>query len=141
MRTLLLLIICVYVSFQTAFSQDIIGKNRRELSDYMRQNYRDYRMRNAMNVEQLNFYKFEHLSGDKTIIAMFSEKGICEAYQLIVDVVLLDETLAELNGKCEPQDRKMWLCDENGHQIRVDVEESDWFVVLTKRIYTEEEPE
>jgi len=136
MKKLLLFLILIFVLFG-AETQDIIGKNRRELAEYMRENYRDYRMRNPMNVDQLNFYRFEHVGGDKTLIASFNGDGICDMYQLVIDAELLDQTIVELNRNCNSVERKIWECKENGHNIRVVLSESNWFFILTKTTVTD----
>jgi hypothetical protein len=136
MRTLLLFILFSVISI-SADAQDIMGKNRKELVEYMRLEYRDYRMRNPMNVDQLSFFKFEHTSGDKTLITIFNEKGICETYQLVIDAMLLEETMSELNANCKSIDRKSWNCEENGLNIKVDLSESEWFFILTKTLVVE----
>lgn len=138
MKKLLPILFLVFLFFE-AGAQDIIGKNRRELAEYMRENYREFRMRNPMNVDQLNFYKFEHISGDKTIIATFNKEGICDMYQLIIDAELLDETIVEMNRNCSSVERKIWECEENGHLISVVLNESDWFFILTKTIVVKPE--
>ena len=138
MRTLLLLFLLSVISI-SADAQDIMGKNRKELVEYMRLEFKDYRMRNPMNVDQLSFFKFEHTSGDKTLITIFNEKGICETYQLVIDAMLMDETVMELNSKCKSIDRKSWNCEENGLNVKVDLSESEWFFILTKTLVVEQE--
>lgn len=134
MRTLFLIILSICFTALNGYTQDIFGKNRQNVAVYMLQNFREYRMRNPVNVDELNFYKFEHVSGEKTLIAVFGDDGLCESFQVVIDSELLGETVTELNKTCKIIDKNKWVCNEFGNNLNVILTESDWFFTVSKAL-------
>jgi hypothetical protein len=123
-------ILCISLSLN---SQDIIGKDREAVSVLMKQDHKDFRMRNPPNVKDLSFYKFEHSSGDITLIAFFGEDGLCSNYQIVYDAEMLDQILESLNTSCQKKGEKEWICTEYRKKILVTLIEDEWFFTLNKK--------
>lgn len=124
----ILLLISVSVN-----SQNIIGKNRDALAATIREDHKDFRMRIPPNVKGLSFYKFEHTSGDITLIAFFGEDGLCSNYQLVYDSEMLDEILETLNKTCQKRGEKEWICTEHRKKLLVTLIEDEWFFTINKK--------
>jgi hypothetical protein len=135
MRPLLCLF---YIAFSTGcFAQILPGMEVKEIHGHMAANFRDYILREPPNADELNFLKYEHISGDKTLLVFVSE-GSCNFTRLMADIDYLDEMIERFDSEFTRAGKNSWITRERGIGFIVTLNESDWIFTVTVRKIDEE---
>jgi hypothetical protein len=119
-------------------AQILPGMEVKEIHRYMAGNFRDYILREPPNADKLNFIKYEHASGDKTLLVFVTEKGLCSFTRLMADIDYLDEMVESFDSKFIRAGKNRWTAKERGSEFTVNLEESDWIFTVTVRFINEE---
>jgi hypothetical protein len=125
---LILTLICI-----EGFSQVLPGMTREEIHRHMSDSFGDFILVQTPNQDRLDFIKYEHVSGDLTLLVFISEKGICRFTRLMADLHYVDELTATYNRIYEPAGEKAWLARERGKVFSIRMEESEWMIRVTVR--------
>ncbi len=128
----LLLVILISISVDSV-SQILPGMDLEEIGRHMRSSHREFVLRNPPNVDELDFIKYEHVSGDKTLIVFVNEKGYCRFTRLMVDIDYLEEYIDEYEQNYEPAGDNLWIVKSRGEEFSIAVEESEWMFSVTVR--------
>ena len=128
----LLLVILISI-FVDSVSQILPGMDSEEIGRHMMSSHRDFVLRNPPNVDELDFIKYEHVSGDKTLIVFVNEKGYCTFTRLMVDIDYLEEYIAEYEQNYESAGDNLWIAIRRGEEFSIAVEESEWTFSVTVR--------
>jgi hypothetical protein len=131
MRSLLILIfalICI-----EGLSQVLPGMTRGEVISLMSDSFGDFIPVQPPNHDKLDFIKYEHVSGDLTLLVFISEKGICTFTRLMADLHYKDELTGTYNRIYEPAGEKTWLARERGKLFVITMEEKDWMIRIMVR--------
>jgi hypothetical protein len=136
MRPLLCLF---YIAFSTGcFAQILPGMEVKEIHGYMAVNFRDFILHEPPNADELNFIKYEHISGDKTLLVFVSEDGSCNFTRLMGDIDYLDEMIEIFDSEFTRAGKNKWITRERGSEFIVALDESDWIFTVTVRKIDEE---
>jgi hypothetical protein len=131
MRSLLILIfalICI-----EGLSQVLPGMTRGEVISLMSDSFGEFIPVQPPNHDKLDFIKYEHVSGDLTLLVFISEKGICTFTRLMADLHYKDELTGTYNRIYEPAGEKTWLARERGKLFVITMEEKDWMIRIMVR--------
>ncbi len=134
MRILMVLLFIVFPDEGSA--QILPGMEHDHILSYMNKNWGEFAFRKPPNADELNFLKFEHVSGDKTLIVFMSENDICLFTRLIVDIDYLQELIADYDSGFEPLGENQWIAKERGEKFKVRIDESEWMFTVTVREYS-----
>lgn len=131
MRNALILILALFCI--EGFSQVLPGMTREEVLLHMSDSFGDFILVQPPNHERLDFIKYEHVSGDLTLLVFISEKGICRFTRLIADLHYQDELTENYNRIYRSAGEKAWVTMERGRRFTISMEESDWMIRVTVR--------
>jgi hypothetical protein len=131
MRSSLILIftlICI-----EGLSQVLPGMTHGEVLRRMSDSFGEFIPVQPPNHDKLDFIKYEHVSGDLTLLIFMSEKGICHFTRLMADLHYRDELTGTYNRLYEPAGEKTWLARERGKVFVIRMEVMDWMIRVTVR--------
>lgn len=132
MRTLVVLI-CVILPFEV-MAQLLPGMDQSQIGGHMKETCREFVLRNPANVEELDFLKYEHISGDKTLLVFMTEYGICSFTRLMVDIDYLKETVDMYNREYQPAGENIWTVKRKDYEYIVTLDQSEWLFTVTVRL-------
>lgn len=116
-----------------SISQILPGMERDEILEYMSLSHKDFVFREPPNVNELDFIKYEHVSGDKTLLVFMTENGYCSFTRLMVDIDYLEEIIENFNREYDNTGEMKWTLTERGKKFSIDIEESEWLFTVTVR--------
>lgn len=127
-------IFCYILLLQVAgsgYSQILPGLDRDQVLGYMAESYRDFVLREPPNASDLDFIKYEHVSGDMTLLVFMAENGNCRFTRLMVDNYYIDDMIDRFNTDFEPDGDKKWIARKMGEEFSVTLHESEWLFTVT----------
>jgi hypothetical protein len=129
-----LLAVLVMIAFsQGGLSQILPGMGRQDIHAHMADQYGNFVLREPPNADKLEFIKYEHVSGDKTLIVFFAEDGTCRFTRLIVDIFHIDDTVERFNADYRHTGENRWIAQRDDEEFLVSLEESEWIFTVTVR--------
>ena len=127
------LILFLMLTSVEGFSQLLPGMARDEVIRNMSDSFGEFILVQPPNQTDLDFIKYEHVSGDMTLLVFLSEDGTCRFTRLMADLYYRDEIIAGHNEIYEPAGDRHWLARERGEIFGISMEESDWMITVTVR--------
>ncbi len=130
---LLFILICIMLPVEV-IAQFLPGMNQSQVGMHMEETFREFVLRNPPNVDELDFLKYEHISGDKTLLVFMTECGICSFTRLMVDIDYLEETVDMYNREYQPAGENMWTVKREEYEYIVSLDQSEWLFTVTVRL-------
>jgi len=135
----ILIIILMTVIALPARSQLLPGLERDQVMSYMAESYREFVLRVPPNVNELDFIKYEHVSGDMTLLVFMSEEGYCRFTRLMVDNYYIDEMVDRFNSDFKSSGDREWIARRGIEELSVTLQESEWMFTVEVRIKENEQ--
>lgn len=130
---LLFILICIMLPVEV-IAQFLPGMDQSQVGMHMEETFREFVLRNPPNVDELDFLKYEHISGDKTLLVFMTECGICSFTRLMVDIGYLKETVDMYNREYQPAGENMWTVKREEYEYIVSLDQSEWLFTVTVRL-------
>jgi len=130
---LLFILICIMLPVEV-IAQFLPGMDQSQVGMHMEETFREFVLRNPPNVDELDFLKYEHISGDKTLLVFMTECGICSFTRLMVDIDYLKETVDMYNREYQPAGENMWTVKREEYEYIVSLDQSEWLFTVTVRL-------
>ncbi len=130
---LLFILICIMLPVEV-IAQFLPGMDQSQVGMHMEETFREFVLRNPPNVDELDFLKYEHISGDKTLLVFMTECGICSFTRLMVDIDYLKETVDMYNREYQPAGENMWTVKKEEYEYIVSLDQSEWLFTVTVRL-------
>lgn len=116
-----------------SYSQILPGMNREEVKKYMAGSFRDFVLRVPPNADELDFLKYEHKSGDMTLLVFVNKEGVCRFTRMMIDIDYLDETIDDYNTGFEPSGEMKWRTTKKEEEFIVSIDAAEWMFTVTVR--------
>lgn len=130
---ILFILICIMLPVEV-IAQFLPGMDQSQVGMHMEETFREFVLRNPPNVDELDFLKYEHISGDKTLLVFMTEYGICSFTRLMVDIGYLKETVDMYNREYQPAGENMWTVKREEYEYVVSLDQSEWLFTVTVRL-------
>jgi hypothetical protein len=127
-----LVILAIFLS-AGAFSQILPGMAREDILMHMSESYGDFVLTEPPNAGELEFIKYEHRSGDKTLLVFMPENGNCTFTRLIADKLYMKDTISEFNEKYKSEGENRWTATRGEERFIVHLSVSEWMFTVTVR--------
>jgi hypothetical protein len=116
-----------------AYSQILPGMVHKDILIHMSECHVDFRLIEPPNTGELGFIKYEHISGDKTLLVFMPENGICTFTRLIADKLYMEDTIRELRENYKSDGENMWIATRGEERFTLHLSESEWMFTVTVR--------
>lgn len=120
------------VAFQT-FSQNLIGLKKEATEEYVRREIKGFNLDNSSKNESFNYLKFVNAAGTKTLIIFFSDQNISTHTRMVCDFSEFDFITEDFNKNYKKISKTSWEYSSNGETYSVNLEEKEWYFVVTTK--------
>lgn len=133
MKKLCLSVLFLLTLILSGFSQNLIGIKKEVAEELVRKEMKGFNLDNDAKNESFNYLKFINSAGTKTLIIFFSEENISTNTRMICDFSELDAVTEELNTKYSKITKTTWESNYNSVKYIINLEEKEWYFVVTTK--------
>lgn len=127
-------LICIFIilSLGCDFSvgQNLVGKNEKEIRQYMQSGMKDMRISNVVN-NSFSYLKYSDDDDNQTILFFLTPEQICKSMRIIFSTSMKEEKRKELNEKYSRTGEDTWLDEQKGEKFIVKFIEEEWSCTIT----------
>ena len=133
-RTVISILLFAAAFMVRAQAQTLIGLEKTEVMEVVKESYRDYAPDNSIVKQQFNYLKFVNNSQTITWIIYFSQDDICTSTKKVCDYVEYDFVLDELNEHCKATGDMEWTCMDDDRPYVMTLTEQDWYFTVREKM-------